>query len=305
MKTKERSLPVLTLLARCYNAAIAILFAAKYNLNNIYVRTKKHVVNLHYWHSGSEIGDTAKNNLGDDLSPIIVSYFLSKKGLSLDTEIKDTKHLYAVGSVISMGYQNATIWGSGFLLDLTWIRRIFHHYPLRRLDIRAVRGPLDRDLLLKLGHNCPEVYGDPGMLLPYLYSPKDIEKKKDYIVIPHFSKEKEYRAKYGDDNIVSMITDDYRSVVDKIIESRKVISSSLHGIIIAEAYGVPTVFLHDRKGNRDFKYDDYYASTLRENYKSAENVEEAIQMSPMDLPSNLKQLQEGLIATFPYDLWNN
>lgn len=304
MKTQERSLPFITLLARCYNAAIAILFAAKYNLNNIYVRTKKHVVNLHYWHSGTEIGDSAKNNLGDDLSPIIVGYMLSQKGLTLNTEIKGTKHLYAVGSVISMGYQSATIWGSGFLLDLTWIRRIFHHYPLRKLDVRAVRGPMDRELLIKLGHKCPEVYGDPGMLLPYLYSPQNIEKKRDYIIIPHFSKEREYRAKYGDDNIVSMITDNYQNVVDRILESRKVISSSLHGIIITEAYGTPAVFLHDRKGNRDFKYDDYYASTGRENYISADSVEEAIKMTPMPLPTNLKQLQEDLIAAFPYDLWN-
>lgn len=303
MRTEEKSNPILTMFFRCYNAAKAIVFAKRYNLNNLYTRTNKNVVNLHYWHSSSEMGDNVKNNLGDDLSRIIVESVLAKKGLLLDKRVSKTKHLYAVGSIISMGYQNATIWGSGFLVDLSLIRRLFHHYPLRKLDVRAVRGPMDRALLLKLGHKCPEVYGDPGLLLPYLYSPQNIEKKRDYIIIPHFSKECEYRAKYGDENIVSMITDDYRSVVDKILESRKVISSSLHGIILAEAYGIPTLFLHDRKGNRDFKYNDYYASTKRENYISAESVDEAIKMVPMELPKNIKELQKGLIESFPFDLW--
>lgn len=304
MRTKEQSNPLLTMVFRCYNAAKAIVFAKRYNLNNLYIRTKKNVVNLHYWHSGSEMGDNVKNNLGDDLSRIIVEGVLAKKGLSLDKRVSKTKHLYAVGSIISMGYQNATIWGSGFLVDLSLIRRLFHHFPLRKLDVRAVRGPYSRKLLLKLGYKCPEVYGDPGMLLPLFYSPTVCEKKRDYIIIPHFSKDVAYRAKYGDDVIVSMITDDYKSVIDSMVSARKVISGSLHGIILAEAYGVPAVFLHDRKGDRDFKYNDYYASTGRDIYKSADTVEQAIEMEPMELPENLKMLQEGLLKAFPYDLWN-
>lgn len=305
MKSKTYKSRLLSLLVRCYNAAIGIIFADKFVLNVITSRSKPNVVNLHYWNSSLEIGDECKNNLGDDLSEVIVSAVLAQKGLSLETKVKKKKHLYAVGSIVSMGYQNATVWGSGFLEDLSWIRRLVHHYPFRKLDIRAVRGPLTRDLLLKLGHKCPEVYGDPGILMPYVYMPESIQKEEDYILIPHFSKEKEYRELYGDEHIVSMITNDYKDVVNKICSARKVISSSLHGIILAETYGTNAVFLKDRGNNKDFKYIDYYSSTLRPNYRYATSVEEAIQMEPMDLPSNMEELRESLIEVFPYDLWNN
>ena len=305
MKSKTYKFPLFTLIGRCYNAAIAILFPNRYLLNVITTRTKQNRVNLHYWITSLEIGGSFKNYLGDDLSLIIVKSMLEKKGLSLDSPINGKKHLYAIGSIISMGYQNATIWGSGILQEMSWIRKLFHHYPFRRLDIRAVRGPQTRDLLLSLGHKCPEVYGDPGLLLPYFYMPKNILKDKDYIFIPHFSKENAYLSKYGSNHIVSMITSDYKKVVDNICASKKVISSSLHGIILAEAYGVPAILLRDREASKDFKYIDYYRSTLRPDYSYACSLEQAIAMEPMPLPSNINDLQRQLIETFPYDLWIN
>lgn len=43
----------------------------------------------------------------------------------------------------------------------------------------------------------------------------------------------------------------------------EVYSSSLHGIILAEAYGVPAVMFRSYDKSVDFKYLDYYASTGR------------------------------------------
>lgn len=158
--------------------------------------------------------------------------------------------------------------------------------------------------LMETGHSCPKVYGDPGMLLPKLYNPTIDRGVNEFLIIPHFSKEEEYRNIYGDANIGTMVTNDYKRLVNQIVSAKKVISGSLHGIIIAEAYGVPTVFLRDRAAYKDFKYDDYYASTLRPDYRFASSIEEAIGMEPMPLPTNIAQLQDGLIRAFPYDLWN-
>ena len=116
-------------------------FADRMILNMRKVRTKPHRVNLHYWDSSKVNGIEFKNNLGDDLSPIVVSHMLSMKGLTLDDSIPGKrKHLYAVGSIIAMGYQNATIWGSGFLEGMSDEERRRHHYPRRHLDVRCVRG---------------------------------------------------------------------------------------------------------------------------------------------------------------------
>lgn len=308
MKTKNNGNQSLTYLERCYRAAKAILHPDSMILNEVGNQPQSNRVNLHYWDSRIEMGDSFPYNLGDNLSEPIVEWMLQRKGLKLEADINfeggGLRHLYAVGSIISLGYQNATIWGSGILQPLSSVRKFFHSSIFRKLDIRAVRGPLTRDLMLKLGHKCPKVYGDPALLMPLIYQPKNTIKQNRYLIIPHFSKEKEYSDKVGDSHIGSMITNDYAGLLDKICVSEKVISGSMHGIILAEAYGVPAIFLRTRAAKKDFKYKDYYLSTNRE-FRYASSLEEAIDMEPMALPENIAQLQEGLIKSFPYDLWDD
>lgn len=303
MKTEDKGYALLTYMARCKNALEAILFPDSMILNEVGNPTIDKRVNLHYWNSKIEIGDNCPYNLGDNLSEIIVTWMLEKKGLSLNTKVRAKKHLYAVGSILSMGYQNATIWGAGFLEPLSNVRRFFHSSKCRKLDIRAVRGPVTRELLLSIGHKCPEIYGDPALLLPLIYNPEEIEEHRDFLIIPHFSKEEEYVKKYGRSAIGTMKTNDYEMIIKQIKSSKKVISGSLHGIILSESYGVPAIFLRDRAAYKDFKYEDYYQSTGRRQFSFASSIEQAIEMDPMPLPKNIKELQECLLDSFPYDLW--
>ena len=307
MRTEYKGNALFTYMARCKNAAIAILHPDKMILNEINNPTVDNRVNLHFWDSRIEIGEQCPYNLGDNLSKTIVSWMLGRNRLSLDTCINGKKHLYAVGSIITMGYQNTTIWGSGILEPISRVRRFFNSAICRQLDIRAVRGPETRNLLKRIGHNCPEVYGDPALLMPLIYHPNVLGQKpdKEYFIIPHFTKEQEYVEKYGRSFMGTMITNDYSGLINQIVNSKKTISGSLHGIILSEAYGVPAIFLRDRGAYKDFKYLDYYKSTGRETFTYARTVEEAIEMDPMPLPSNLRELQDGLIASFPYDLWLN
>ena len=172
----------------------------------------------------------------------------------------------------------------------------------RHLDIRAVRGPLTRQVYLKLGHKCPEVYGDPGILMPLIYQPSNTKKTKDFMIIPQYTTENEIRKYYPDKLIISMNSNDYKSVIDKIVSCKVVYSSSLHGIILAESYGVPAVFFRGIHPIIDFKYKDYYASTGRYNVAMPNSLSEAFKTEPPELP-NLKKLQQGLLDSFPYDLW--
>lgn len=103
-------------------------------------------------------------------------------------------------------------------------------------------------------------------------------------------------------NVVSMNTTDYKTVIDKICSAKMVISSSLHGIILAEAYGVPAVFYQDRPERFNYKYADWYGSTGREDFFVAQSIQEAMSQTGLKVP-DLKTMQENLIHTFPYDLW--
>jgi len=246
-------------------------------------------------------------NLGDVLAMPIINFMLNKKGIKADKEVSGRKHLFTVGSGGMRSFQNATIWGTGIMyagFRGNWFEK-YWDARYRHLDIRAVRGPLTREEYLKLGHHCPEVYGDPGILMPLIYQPDNQQVKRginEYAVIPQYITENEVRKYVPDDKIISMNSNDYQSVIDRIVSCRKVYSSSLHGIILAEAYGIPAVFYRGLPANIDFKYKDYYASTGRCDVPMANNLAEAYSFDAPQLP-DLTELQKGLMEAFPYDLW--
>ena len=93
-----------------------------------------------------------------------------------------------------------------------------------------------------------------------------------------------------------------KKTIDEIYNSKLIISSTLHGIILAEAYGVPAIMLNKIEKNDRFKYDDYYHSTGRYNYPVCSTIEEALQMPVPEVP-DLSQLQQNLLESFPTDLW--
>ncbi len=139
--------------------------------------------------------------------------------------------------------------------------------------------------------------------MPMLYNPI-VNKKRKYCVICQFFHEKQFRENHPDEYVVSMNTNDYKSVINEIVSSEIVYSSSLHGIILAETYGVPAVFFRGLENKIDFKYNDWYYSTGRYNVNLNETFEEAFASTPPTLPE-LSSLQKGLLETFPYDLWDS
>ncbi len=288
-------------------------FVSIINANNIIstypnIKAKEHKVNLLDYNL-DEAGIRHYNagvpyNLGDELGKVVIDWMLerSNRGLSRDMWVKKKKFFLSIGSGLLFSYQDATFWGTGVERDDYPLHQLFfHRNPLRKLDIRAVRGPLSREMIIKLGHKCPEVYGDPAILMPLIYKP-DVEKCHDYAVIPQYYTEGKVRDQYKDEFIISMNTNNYKEVIDKIVSCRKVITSSLHGIILAEAYGIPAIWYRGLRKSVDFKYRDWYYSTNRHEFPIATSIEEALLMEPPAIP-NLTDLQKGIMEVFPYDLW--
>lgn len=260
-------------------------------LSNRKKKTIENIVNLNYW---DEV-----DNLGDALSPIIVNWMLSLQEILPEKYIRETKHLYAVGSILAAGMQDATVWGSGILrCDM------LYRLEKRTLDIRAVRGPLTRAALLDYGYDVPEVYGDPAILMPEIYIPMQVEKKAKYgVVIHHASDLQEYKEYFNQDTVfIDICTTDYKSFLTKINSVDIVISQSLHGIILAEAYGIKAILLKPKVDL--FKYYDYYCGTGRMNFPMAETIDEAKKLIPLD-PPDFSLDREKLKKAFPYDIYEN
>lgn len=101
------------------------------------------------------------------------------------------------------------------------------------------------------------------------------------------------------------MTNDWQETVDEIYNSKLVISSSLHGIILAEAYGIPAMLLKSKNINVGlFKFKDYYFSTGRQEFPMLDNVRDSTNFSPI-LPDRqiIEKIRIDLLKSFPYDLW--
>lgn len=236
-------------------------------------------------------------NIGDYLATVIYKYMLDYYHLDKDKKVKKTTHLYTVGSIILLGHQDAVIWGSGILMrepeGLRWKRNRY-----RKLDIRCVRGPLTKQRLKENGYNVENVkFGDPAILMPLFYKPKE-GVKREYSVILHKS------SKYKTANEIPVMTENWKKTIDQIYNSKLVISSSLHGIILAESYGIPAILLDTVEFDDLFKYEDYYLSTGRKSFSRCHTVEEGLKIPVPPVP-DLSSLQKDLIESFPKDFWED
>lgn len=211
-------------------------------------------------------------NIGDAISPFILDTFTKHKPELANSD--EENKLLLVGSLLDIVKNGDTILGIGsnkpnFVLEANDTMRFI-----------SVRGPLTRFQIK--GADVPKNYGDPALLLPLMYYPK-IEKKKKTGLVPHYV-DKKYFPK---DQIID-IEQDYKTFIDQILECDEIISSSLHGIVVAEAYGIPCKWIlygNEIEGG-EFKYQDYFLGTNRKIQK---------QHTILDKIPDLKEIQKNLI----------
>jgi pyruvyltransferase len=206
------------------------------------------------------------NNWGDNLNPFLINA-ISGKHVQFSVNPLREKFL-VIGSTIGMKDlidDQTIVWGAGCMHADS---KLFCH-PKR---VCAVRGPLTRDILLAHGIDTPAIYGDPALLMPRFYNP-DIAPRYEIGIIPHFfDKGHEWIENYQQDsqvNIIDVQSDTY-AFIEQVKQCRYIVSSSLHGIICADAYGIPAIWVEfsDKVAGEGFKFQDYFASIQRTDYQT-------------------------------------
>ncbi len=197
-------------------------------------------------------------NFGDLLSPWLVGRIARRPVVFAP---RNHPSYVAVGSVVTRARRDSTVWGSGSFGSER--RSLFKSSA----EYRAVRGPLTRSRLLDVGIDCPRVYGDPALLVPMHFWPEVEQTHEVGIVIRHSEHLWRDVAPDGAVKVIDFGSEDIDAVTRDILACRKIISSSLHGLVIADAYGIPNAWLgtDDRVGGSrpnggEFKYLDYFAS---------------------------------------------
>lgn len=210
-------------------------------------------------------------NFGDALAPVIVGAISGRNPVWRH----QPPRLLAIGSIIHHALPGDTIWGSGV-----------HNLRLNRpwspegKTFLAVRGPITRQYILDRGGACPPVYGDPASLLPRFH-PIRVEPIREVALMPHLADAtgREFARRHRLPCIDP--SQPWQKVVAEIASCRLLLSSSLHGIIVAEAYGVPAIWTAYTKSPE--KFHDYYQATGR---RHCEPIpwEVAIHAKPPELP---------------------
>ena len=181
---------------------------------------------------------------------------------------------------------------------------------LRPLIIHALRGEKTRKHLCKiLKRDIKCVLADPGLLSSKIVETCD--KKYSIGIVPHYVDKdekifKEMLDYYPNSKFID-VQNKPEDVIKEISQCEYIISTSLHGLIIADSYGIPNCWceISDKiLGNR-FKFHDYFSSfgTDREVFDLREgklpDINEDFKCNFKSINQVYKKQQE-LIDSFPF-----
>ena len=267
-------------------------------------------INLHY----SNI-----QNMGDLLNRIIFDKIFGKK---IAYQHPDVADIIALGSILQQVYypplfrftneKPLYVWGTGFIQDpfsqpeLALIKK-----PIRQLNVLALRGKFSKSYLensLETEIEC--VLADPGLLADRVLV--DIPKKQFSLgIIPHFIESdatvwQKIHDNYPNSIIINLV-DNPLDVIRTIASCETVISSALHGLIVADAFGIPNrwVYYSDKVIGNGYKFRDYYSSynlsvepfvISNEKIPSLIDITEEYKITKSDVTKK----QEELIDVFPF-----
>ncbi len=236
---------------------------------------------------------TRINNFGDLLGPEIVHRMVLHEGL--DPGREPARRLLAVGSILHFAEDHDVVWGAGVNGKIN-----AQEHRFASLDVRAVRGPLSRAFLRERGIEVPEVYGDPGLLVSRLWPERELPRPEveeaHVTVVPNL-----HDMKYFDpaDPRVVDPQKPLNDVLARIKWSARIVASSLHGLVVADSFGIPaTLFAPSVEGA--FKYRDHLAATGRKDLRIEATFERALDADPLPAPD---WIADPLMASFPRELW--
>ena len=256
---------------------------------------QKDTIKIH-WYDGEK-------NFGDILNPILIESITGKKVLNISSNCYNKEHLFVIGSILEEVTNNSLVWGSGFIKETSILKE-------KPKKVYAVRGPKTREKLIKLGIDCPEIYGDPALLMPLIYKPVNATKKYKIGIIPHIVDRDNIWLKQfennSDINIINLQNSKPLEVIDQILTCEKIISSSLHGIIISDAYKIPSLWIKfsDKITGGNFKFLDYFLSVQRNDTKAI-TIDKKISMDyvlKQFKPYNINIDLNKLIESSPYEV---
>lgn len=194
-------------------------------------------------------------NFGDALTPWLIQKITGQKVVWVNPDCDDIFFM-VTGSILNHRAPKAVVWGCGLAWFKDEIKDLYH--------VRAVRGPMSLAKAISYGYPIRGVFGDPALLLPDLITDTIPMTSHRLGITPHFVDYDFVYNKFKDIPEVSVINmmDSIEEVVKQICFCDHILSSSLHGLIVAHAYLKPALWVQfsDKVLGDGFKFFDYLMS---------------------------------------------
>ena len=200
--------------------------------------TNNKVIDAYWWRPSKK-----PYNFGDELGAII----LKKLGFRVRRVSFAKAHVLLTGTMVDPAETknpNATLVGTG---------SGYAHESVHNFNVLAARGKLTAD---NLGVQVP--LGDLGLLASRIW-PKQ-PTMHNIGVVRHYVDTDDYP--FAD--IVINASDDAETVIKQISSCRVILSSSLHGLIVADSYGIPNMRIaRDDVITGNYKWLDYKTAFVK------------------------------------------
>lgn len=192
-------------------------------------------------------------NFGDCLTPWLTEKITGERPVYVQRDHEETHYILA-GSILNHACKHSVVWGAGLGSMSDSVNN--------SAKLLAVRGPFSGFRARMCGNSDPGVYGDPGMLLPRFI--KRAPEQDIVGIVPHYVDQARVQYHYGgqDGFKIINILNSVPQVVDDMTSCKYIVSSSLHGLVVADAYKIPSVWamFDDRLGGDGFKFIDHKSS---------------------------------------------
>lgn len=154
------------------------------------------------------------------------------------------------------------VWGTGFINYSDCEGTFFK----KKMEFHAVRGELTRrNVECMIGQELDIPTGDAGILASELLDEMP-QKLYNVGIIPHICDLREpavekLARQYKASKIIS-VKDEPMQVIKEIAQCDMILSSSLHGLIVADSLGIPNqyVVFSDKPLGDGYKFADYYSA---------------------------------------------
>lgn len=196
-------------------------------------------------------------NVGDAINPDLISALSGRP--TVWTGDLSEPHLLATGSILGFATPSSLVWGSGVLHARTNVDNV------EGANIRALRGPLSASVVRNAGIQIDDVpLGDPGFLA-LLGVRRSSEPEYELGIVPHYV-DRENASLQGLAAAGAHVLNVHEEPVAFLRQMAKcaaIASTSLHGLIFAEALGIPNLWLKvsNEIAGDDFKFADWFATT--------------------------------------------